>query len=92
VELGIVGIIDGVGVFVEVPAVAVTNTVAVDCTGVTTVVVMEVIWRGRFARRPRWGSGTDWLRPCSANNTRKWRQAVRERRDCIFVDEKIRDE
>jgi hypothetical protein len=62
-----------VGVFVEVPAGAVTNTVAVGCTDVTTVVVMEVIWRGRFARRPRWGPGTDWLRPCSANNTRKWR-------------------
>ena len=89
--LGKLGVDNDVGVFVEAPAVEVTITVAVDCTGVT-VVVMEVVWRGRFARRPRWGPGTDWLRPCSANSTRKWRQAVREQSDCIFADERVRDE
>jgi len=87
--LGKLGVDNDVGVFVEAPAVEVTITVAVDCTGVT-VVVMEVVWRGRFARRPRWGLGTDWLSACSANNTRKLRQAVRERRDCIFTAERIR--
>jgi hypothetical protein len=80
------GVDNDVGAFVE----AVTITVAVGCTAVTTVVVMEAAWRGRFARRSRWGLGTDWLRPCSANNTRNWRQAVRELRGCIFAAERIR--
>lgn len=87
--LGKLGVDNDVGVFVEAPSVEVTTTVAVDCTAVT-VVVMEAVWRGRFARRPRWGLGIDWLRACSANSTRKWRQAVRGRRDCIFAAERIR--
>jgi hypothetical protein len=68
--LGKLGVDNDVGAFVEVPSVEVTITVAVGCTAVA-VVVMEVVWRGRFARRPRWGLGLDWLRACPANNTRK---------------------
>jgi hypothetical protein len=87
--LGKLGVDNDVGVFVEVPSVEVTISVAVDCTAVT-VAVMEAVWRGRFVRRPRWGLGIDWLSACSANNTRRGRQAVRERRDCIFAAERIR--
>jgi hypothetical protein len=87
--VGKLGVDNEVGIFVEVPSIEVTITVAVGCTAMT-VVVMEVVWRGRFARKPRSVLGTDWLRACSANNTRKWRQAVRKRRDCIFAAERIR--